>query len=88
MNFSEKSKNRLLIAALLVSVLSPQLSFAGKIDDVKKAVKDKCNKDIPSAEVMDVVLKVYDCTPDSDVVVGGCTIKCMKSSGAVVGGSK
>jgi hypothetical protein len=97
MKLSQKSRKfkkfqelvkRFSALALLFSCLIPQLGFAGKIDDVKKAVKEKCNKNIPSAEVMDVVLKVYDCTPDSDVVVGGCTIKCMKSSGAVVGGSK
>lgn len=88
MTMKNQSRYRLLIGIFLLGLCAPQMSFAGKIDDVKKAVKDKCNKDVPSAEVMDVVLKVFDCTPDSDVTVGDCTIKCMKTSGAVVGGGK
>ena len=61
-------------------------AFAGKVDDVKKAIKEKCSKDVPSGELLDAVVKAFDCQPDQEVTVAGCAIKCLKgSAGKVVG---
>lgn len=37
---------------------------------------------------MDAVVKVYDCNPNSKVKLGDCAVKCMKTTGAIVGGGK
>ena len=58
---------------------------AGKVDQVKQAVKNTCQKDIPDGEVMDAVLKSFDCSSGADVKLQVCTIKCLKDSGNVVG---
>ena len=74
------------ISAILLTLLSP-MAFAGKVDDVKKAFKDKCGKDLPDTDVLSAVLKAFDCTPGADVAIADCTIKCLKdASGNVVGG--
>jgi len=60
---------------------------ASKVEEVKRAVKDKCTAEIPQKELLDAVVKAYDCQPKSDVTINGCTIKCLKGdSGNVVGG--
>jgi hypothetical protein len=59
---------------------------AGKVESVKRAVKDKCNKEIPIEILLDSVVKAYDCQPEQDVEINSCKIKCLKgSSGNVVG---
>jgi hypothetical protein len=69
-----------------VVLLLPSPVLAGKVDDVKKAIKEKCGKDVPSTELLDAVVKAYDCQPEQDVSVADCTIKCLKgSAGKVVG---
>lgn len=73
--------------AMMLVLLSPS-AYAGKVDEVKKAVKDTCGKELPSAEILDAVLKAYDCTPASDVAVGDCKIKCLKEAGGNVVGGK
>ena len=53
---------------------------------MKRAVKDKCNKEIPIEILLDSVVKAYDCQPEQDVEINSCKIKCLKgSSGNVVG---
>jgi ABC-type proline/glycine betaine transport system substrate-binding protein len=75
-----------------VVILAVGLAFASparasKVEEVKRAVKDKCSSEIPQKELLDAVVKAYDCQPKSDVTISGCTIKCMKGdSGNVVGG--
>lgn len=81
-------KKKTGIAVLSMTLLLPQLSHAGKVDDVKKAIKDKCNIELKESQVMDVVVKVFDCNPDTKVQIENCTLQCMKSSGAIVGGGK
>ena len=62
-------------------------AHASKVEEVKRAVKDKCMTDIPQKELLDAVVKAYDCQPKSDVTINGCAIKCLKGdSGNVVGG--
>jgi hypothetical protein len=68
--------------------MTPSVAMAGKVEDVKKMVKNTCNIVLKEEDVMDVVVKVYDCNPDSKVRVGDCVLKCMKPSGAIVGGGK
>lgn len=61
-------------------------AHAGKVDQVKDAVKSSCQKELSTAEVMDAVLKAFDCTPGTDVKVADCQIKCQKeNNGSVVG---
>jgi hypothetical protein len=79
--------SKLLFAASAGVALVSMPAQAGKVDEVKKIIKEKCSKDLSDSEVTDAVVKAYDCTPDSDVSVAGCTIKCLKGgSGSVVGG--
>ena len=62
-------------------------AHASKVEEVKRAVKDKCSAEIAQKELLDAVVKAYDCQPKSDVTIGACTIKCLKGdSGNVVGG--
>lgn len=59
---------------------------AGKVDQVKKAVKVACNKDLQDSELMDAVLKAFDCVPGTDVKIADCKLKCLKEGdGNVVG---
>jgi hypothetical protein len=81
---------RLAIAFALGSTLYwlyciPQ-AFAGKVDNVKQAVKEKCNKEIPIEILRDSVVRAYDCQPEQEVTIASCKIKCLKGgSGNVVG---
>jgi hypothetical protein len=69
-----------------VMTLAPP-AHASKVEEVKRAVKDKCTTEIPQKELLDAVVKAYDCQPKSDVIISGCSIKCLKGdSGNVVGG--
>lgn len=77
-----------LLLALGSVILAAPCAFAGKVDDVKKAVKEKCNADLADADTVDAVLKAYDCNPGADVKVGSCTIKCLKGGGGNVVGGK
>jgi hypothetical protein len=64
----------------------PSAHSEGKVDAVKEAVKKQCGKELDPADVMSTVMKVFDCSPNSEVKVGDCTIKCLKgNSGNVVG---
>jgi hypothetical protein len=59
---------------------------AGKVESVKRAVKDKCNKEIPVDILLDSVVRAYDCQPDQEIEVSACKIRCLKGgSGNVVG---
>lgn len=70
----------------LISLIVGQNSYGGKIDQVKVAVKSACNKDLGDTEIMESVIKAFDCTSGTDVTVTGCKIKCLKeNSGSVVG---
>jgi hypothetical protein len=80
---------RRLITLVLASGVAlgpiPQ-AHAGKVESVKRAVKDKCNKEVPIDILLDSVVKAYDCQPDQEVTINSCKIKCLKgSSGNVVG---
>ena len=73
-----------LAAALALFPVPP--AHAGKVENVKRAVKDKCNREIPIESLLDSVVKAYDCQPDQEVEIISCKIKCLKgSSGNVVG---
>ncbi len=73
-----------IVFCLVLSVCSP--AFSGKIDQVKEAVKNTCQKELPDADVMDAVLKAFDCTAGTQVKLAICPIKCLKeNSGNVVG---
>ena len=64
----------------------PSEAFAGKVDNVKKAVKDKCNKEIPIEILVTAVVRAYDCEPNRELTIAGCKIKCLKTEdGSVVG---
>lgn len=59
---------------------------AGKLDQVKKVVREACRKEIPDEELMEAVLAAFDCTPGTDVKVAECKIRCQKQGdGKVVG---
>jgi hypothetical protein len=61
-------------------------AFAGKVDSLKQAVKEKCNKTIPVEVLRDSVVRAYDCQPDQEITVAACKIRCLKGgSGNVVG---
>lgn len=77
-----------LLFILLALALTPMVAKAGKVDDVRKTVKEACNLDIKEEDLMDAVVKVYDCNPNSKVKLGDCAVKCMKTTGAIVGGGK
>lgn len=74
----------LVAFALIISASFP--AKAGKIDEVKAAVKAACNKELLSGELTAAVMGAYDCNPGSKVTVAGCAIDCKKDSGSVVGG--
>jgi len=78
---------RLAIAFALGLTLYPMpQASAGKVDSVKQAVKEKCNKEIPIEILWDSVVRAYDCQSDQEVTVASCKIKCLKGgSGNVVG---
>ncbi len=77
---------KVMFLLMLIFAIVPA-SHAGKVDDVKKAVKDKCSKELPEDSLMDSAMKAFDCQPSQDVTIQGCTIKCLKAnSGNVVGG--
>lgn len=93
MSFKAIHKNRestlmfkLALLFIAVAIFKPSEVQAGKVDQVKQAVLSSCNKTLGDGEVMDAVIKAFDCTAGSDVSVGGCSIKCLKeNSGNVVG---
>jgi hypothetical protein len=71
-----------LLALLAIS----SEAFAGKVDKVKKAVRDQCNKEIPIETLVTAVIRAYECAPDREVTIAGCKIKCLKDDdGSVVG---
>lgn len=79
-----KKTNSLVVGIALTFFTLPAL--AGKVDQVKASVKSTCNKDLPESDLMDAVLKAYDCTAGTEVKVADCKIKCLKeNSGSVVG---
>lgn len=82
------TKRYFMTAAIaLTTIMMSAPAYAGKVDDVKKAVKDKCGTDIAAAQVLESVIKAYDCNEGTDVKIGDCSIKCLKAnSGNVVGG--
>lgn len=74
---------RLLLFALLAF---PHPAEAGKVDEVKKAVRTKCQTEIPVETLLTAVVRAYDCEPDQNVTIAGCKIKCLKNGdGKVVG---
>ena len=77
----------LIIAVALGVTLFPlSQAFAGRVDGVKRAVKEKCNKDIPIDILRDSAVRAYDCQPDEQITVAACKIKCLKGgAGNVVG---
>lgn len=80
-------KRTLALVVLGIGLVLAAPAQASKVEEVKRAVKDKCTADIPQKELLDAVVKAYDCQPKSDVTIAGCTIKCLKGdSGNVVGG--
>lgn len=80
------SKPTLMLISMTLMFFSQQ-AYAGKIDDVKNAVKEKCKTELAQDQVLESVIKAFDCTEGSDVKIGSCTIKCLKASaGNVVGG--
>ncbi|PWU12254.1 MAG: hypothetical protein C5B49_16620 [Bdellovibrio sp.] len=61
---------------------------AGKVDQVREAVKNSCQKrELKENEILEAVLKAFDCTPGTEVqVVVECKIKCLReNAGNVVG---
>ena len=79
---------RLMMIALAAGIALfpvPQ-ARAGKVESVKRAVREKCSQEIPIDILLDSVVRAYDCQPDQEIAIGGCKIKCLKgSSGNVVG---
>jgi len=71
---------------LLGSLLIPGEVSAGKVDDVKKVVREKCGKEIPPELLMSAAVRAYNCEPDQDVTILNCKIKCLNNQdGNVVG---
>ncbi len=80
-------KSTIRSIAVLTALLLSTPVFAGKVDEVKNAVKEKCKIDLPAAQILESVIKAYDCNDGVDVKLEGCTIKCLKgNAGNVVGG--
>ncbi|MGZ3691486.1 MAG: hypothetical protein ACXVAX_08280 [Pseudobdellovibrio sp.] len=76
---------RLIYIAILSTILGAP-AYAGKVDTVKKAVKDSCNKELPDSDLMEAIVKAYDCTAGTSVKVADCKISCLKENGGFVVG--
>jgi hypothetical protein len=75
-----------IVLALGFTLLPLPQAHAGKVANVKQAVKEKCSKDIPIDILLDSVVRAYDCQPNQEVTIASCKIKCLKGdSGNVVG---
>lgn len=61
---------------------------AGRIEDVKDAVRAKCQTEIPVEELPTAVKRAYECEPDQNVTVTGCKIRCLKSSFVLIRNAK
>ena len=80
------TRSLLIVFVLGVTLFPPPRAVAGKVDSVRQAVKQKCNKEIPIEILRDSVVRAYDCQPDQEVTIAACKIKCLKvGSGDVVG---
>lgn len=72
---------------IVASLLSP-FAHAGKVEDVQKAVKAECSKDVDNSAALRMVKSLFlDCVPGSKVdVPDACKMTCLKqNAGAVVG---
>jgi hypothetical protein len=75
-----------MVLALTAWLWAPTEAWAGKLENVKKAVKDKCNKEIPPDLQVSAAIRAYDCEPEQTVTIVGCKITCLKENdGNVVG---
>jgi len=78
---------RLLKVIVVLALLAwPGRASAGKVDNVKNAVRDACKQEIPIESMVTAVVRAYDCEPGQDVTIAGCKIKCLKSAGGNVVG--
>jgi hypothetical protein len=71
---------------LLGMLLFNSPAIAGRIDEVKKQLKETCKKEVPDSELMEVVKKALDCEPGTKVKIGDCVIKCVSQGGGRVVG--
>jgi hypothetical protein len=78
---------RLLKVVVPLALLAlPGRASAGKVENVKSAVREACKREIPIESVVNAVVRAYDCEPGQDVTIAGCKIKCLKGAdGNVVG---
>jgi len=76
---------RLVVIGLLIG--AAPAANAGKVDDVKAALKSQCSKDVADSDALRMVKELYmNCTPDTKVDIDGCKVTCLKANaGAVVG---
>ena len=72
---------------ILLSALSAQPSWAGKIEDVQAAVKAQCGKELDNSTILRLVKELFiTCAAGQKVEAEGCTLNCLKTNnGAVVG---
>jgi len=79
-----------VVSSASILLLMSSLAHAGKVEDVQGAFKSApgCGKDIPGDVALRLVKDLFmSCTPDTDVDVEGCKVKCLKKNeGKVTGG--
>lgn len=78
----------LSVFGIVVGLVLSIPALAGKVDQTKLSVKDKCHKDIPEDQLLEAVVKAFDCQPQQEVTIADCTIKCLKASNGNVIGDK
>ena len=58
----------------------------GRVEAVRTAVENQCRTKIPEENLLDAVIQAFDCTPETEITIQNCKIKCLKESrGTVVG---
>lgn len=79
-----------VVSSASLFLLMGSLAKATKVEEVQGAFKSApgCGKDIASDVALRLVKDLFmSCTPDSDVDVEGCKVKCLKKNeGKVTGG--
>ncbi len=74
------------LLALAIFYGSPT-AHAGKVDDVKAAMKKFCSREVENNEALRLVKSLYlTCVSGQKVNINGCLMECLKeNTGAVVG---
>ena len=80
---------KMIVCSIVAMTFSiAPFAHAGKVEDVQKAVKGECSKDVDSSAALRMVKALFlDCVPGSKVdVADACKMSCLKqNAGAVVG---